>query len=66
MNQLLLHYLVNVWAYLLLCSAYVSFSLEGDTLSFEDVQQQILERREALADLDFSVLSLSQGIINTG
>ena len=40
---------------------HVSFSIESDSLSFEEVQQPIAERMETLAELSFEILELSLG-----
>ena len=44
-----------------LCSTYVSFSVEDDSLSFGEVRELIMERMDTLAELDFEILELSQG-----
>ena len=46
-------------------SAYVSFSVENASLSFEDVRQLVLERGDTLTQLNFQILELSQGKFNT-
>lgn len=39
----------------------VSFSVEGDTLTYEAVSSRISERRDTLSMLNFAVLDISQG-----
>ena len=40
---------------------FVSFSVAGDRLSFDDVSRLILEREGTLAELDLAVVGLSRG-----
>ena len=39
----------------------MSFSVDGDLLSFNEVNELVMERKDTLADLDFDTLSLSLG-----
>ncbi len=48
---------------LLVHRTYVSFSVEGDALSYENVEQLLMQRRETLAELGFEILQLSQGMV---
>jgi hypothetical protein len=41
----------------------VSFSVDNNELNFSAVERLITERRSVLANLDFDVLELSQGMI---